>query len=772
MGTTISKLSEGISHIEDLPIGEFIDVLRNMSTMVGTEKIDGANLWMGLDEQGKFFTSREGKRSNSARRYKATDWPVLGAYNQFRAAHAALELVQDQIRSIMVTGDTVEIEVLFGRQPNAVIYGADNKSYIAFLRGVNGTSDSIATNLGHLLVGTVVDPNVDLVSTSNGEDLVEANTALSFKFTTPQKVDPLKLKLSPEIEVQLKSLEAFLLKDSGLKGKSNKEILALNLAQEPKDDRAVLKHARSELLARVQHDFKSPIKAELLDKVLGGLKSKLTSTELSADEDIGIEGIVLNDPRTGDQIKIVDKDTFSTINRFNQAVRAQIQSSLVSTDPDAPLESRGGLVGSLRIKIAEVLGNRDLAKSSNVRKVLEPLKGSTPEEAIRNFAASMVGIKDYEMIRKKILALTSETAKELKEKLADFKENQGQYRLKLKSGKELGFSESTVQQTLLTFAEARRSLSLLFDKVKGTHSLAQLLAILYGAQAKAVHVAVASAEPVLETLLEVKHSEIDHSTYKHRDAVHLLNMYLTTVLMTMIVYHEDDTRGLRLLRDRKNCKLSKFSSDMSPLNFWGYPVWRSASADMKKTLEKPAQKLLFQSARHIPKNWYIQLHRDFSNDKKVDVAWKNHQKTLHKLVDYAGIRSERLNSLIDSVVTWPALTFDQKVKTLNALFTQAQRFVPTSSLFIRIRVIQNNLLLNANGKNDKMVSEGLLKSISKLAEDEAGDPGTSVGVPVAGTASADIAALPNKVGRGAVVRRKRNPDVKMIMKFPDPRKTK
>ena len=140
-------LSESISHIEDLPIDQFIDALRNMPGMTAQEKLDGANLWVGVDEDGQLFTSREGKRSGSDRRYKAEDWPLVSAYNQFRAAHAALELKADEIKRVLRPGDMVEAEVLFGRQPNSVTYGAGGKSYIAFLRGVNGSPDALAEQL-------------------------------------------------------------------------------------------------------------------------------------------------------------------------------------------------------------------------------------------------------------------------------------------------------------------------------------------------------------------------------------------------------------------------------------------------------------------------------------------------------------------------------------------------------------------------------------------------------------------------------------------------
>ena len=775
MSTIRRALSESIQHVEDLPIDEFIGVLRNMSNMTAQEKLDGANLWVGIDEEGKFFTSREGKRKNADRRYKPEDWPLVSAFNQFRAAHAALALKTEDVKRVLRPGDTVEAEVLFGRQPNSVTYGAGGKSYIAFLRGVNGTPDAQAEQLGQTLTNQEVEAKVSIVDTEDGEKLDEVSGAFKFQFTTPQAVDSSHLKAEAHIEQALQKLEAFLHKQSGFFGMTNHELLTANLQQVEKDKRGAVKTARAELISKVQTEFKLPIKQALLDKVVRKIRSGLSDEKLSDEEDIGIEGIVLRDPKTGNQIKIVDKDIFTTINKFNQAARQSVQSALNTVDPDASTESRGGLMGELRIRIAELLGNRDLAKASNVRKVLEPIKGASPEEAIKNFADSMNGVDDYIMTKKKILAMVADTAKQLKEKLAEFKENQSEYRLKLKNGKEMGLSADTVKRTLLTFAESRRNLETLFEKIKSTKSLAQLLAILYGSQAKAIH----QVEELEESLILEKKAtdgDVDRGEYEHKDKFQILNAYFAVMFMSMLIFHENDTIGMRLLRDRRNMTLKTWSRDMSPLNHWGYVVWRNSKADVKKQLPKRVQAELFASTRHIvPAHWRF-MHMDFSYSKDVKIEWKDHRATLQRLIDLAGLRSDRLNSLLDWMVRWPELTYDEKVKAIGKLYLFAMQFTPRSILFVRLRNMQQNLLLNANGTNTEMVSEQkLLKTVATLAEDEGGEAASSADTytePVS-TKSTDIASQPQRVGNRVVVKRKRNPEVvkRLTMKFPDTRKT-
>jgi hypothetical protein len=592
-------------------------------------------------------------------------------------------------------------------------------------------------------------------------------------FTTPQRVDPEKLKQAAQVEKLLKKLEAFLQEPSGTEGLSNNELLNTNLQKIPTDKRPAVKEARKALMELVMNEYKMPIKNALLDNVVRKIRSGLSDEDKGTGADIGIEGIVLRDQQTGEQIKIVDKDIFTAINTFNQSIRQTVQSSLTTVDPDSPLEQRGGLVGELRIRIAELFGNREMAKASNTRKVLEPLKGKSPEEAIENMAKSMGAIEDHEAIKKKILAMVSDTASQLKSKLEEFKANQKNYKLQLTNGKEISLSDDTIKRTLLTFAEARKNLLIIFDHLKQTTTLAQILAVLYGGQAKAVHAPKIDEGLLLEKKVKRKTTQaqdVDRHEYDKRDVFQLVNSYLATVFMTMLVWHEDDKPGMRILRDRKNMGLKNWSSDMSPFNHWGYVIWRNNKPDLKKQLSKKVQHELFATTRQIQAPRWRFLHIDFSTNRDVKVDWADHRKTLQRLIDLTRLRSDRLNTLLDKLIRFPDLSHDEKLSAVKKLHTFAMQFVPRSVMLSRLKIIERAL---TNGKDDQMVTESkLLKSISALAEDEGGEGVYTQPVSVAGTTSAAIAPVQSRVAREAtIIKRKRNPSVKRLtMKFPDPRK--
>ena len=769
-------LREGIQHLEDLTIDEFIEMLQNMGSLVAQEKLDGAQLWVGLDADGKLFTSREGKKANSDRMYSPEDWAKIAVFDQFRAAHAALASKEAELRRVLQPGDTVEAEVLYGRQPNSVIYGAGGKSYIAFLRGVQGTDDVVAEHLATSLANQQAEIKFAAIDTADGKELSTRNVSVTFQFTNPHKLDAAKLKQESGIDSKLKALESFLKKSSAFPGLSNQQLATTSVTSIDKTQKAAFKDAKDALLQQLKAEFIEPIKLALLSKV--SKKSGLAADDVKPEDEVGIEGIVLRDPKTGKQVKIVDRDVFTLINKFNQSVRGEVQSALNTTDPDAPLELRGGILGQMRIRFAEALGNRELAKAANVRKFMSAVKGDTPEETVKKFAASLPNIDDFQGVKKKILAIASATYKELNDKLEEFKDNRDSYKLKLKNGKELSLSDETVKKTLLAFAEARKNLKDTFDKIKETKTLAGLIAVLYGSAAKAVHA------PVNESLLvEKQHkkkrhhaqpTEISLADFNGKDTFHLVNSYLATVFMTIVIHHANDTIGMRFLRDRKNWQLKKHSDDMSPFNHWGYAIWRAGYPEMEPHLTKVVRAELVKITKRIPTPWWKYFHMDFSASKELTIEWSDHRKMLHRLIDLSGVRSDRVNTLLDLSIRYPKLDAAEQRKYLKKLMSYAHQFVPRSRLYLRLKIIMDGL-------RDETMTEGLLKRVASLVEDgEGGDGGAEVSVTtngaVAGTAAGAIAPIETKLfGNRRTEMRRRNTSrefLALVRKYKDPRNYK
>lgn len=831
----------------------------------------------------------------------------------------------------MQPNQMVEMEILYGRQPNAVTYGADDKSYIAFLRGVEGTPDVIADQLTTTLGGQTVKVNVEIVDTTDGENLEIQSKDITWQFTGAQRVDPSKLK-DLDLEKHLTALEAYLNDKAGLESSpelTNMQLLQNSLGSIPIADRPVAKDKKAEVIATVMTKFRLPIKKELLDNYIAHIKPALGDKDLSADEDVGIEGVVLRDPTTGDMIKIVDKDAFTTINTFNHTIRNQISGVVKTLDQTAPLEARGGILGNMKINIADLLGNVEMARGATAKKAFASVKGKTAVDTVKNYAKNL-DIQDFLGTKRKLLAIIQQAALDMRTLLNDFKENKDQFQLKLKNGKVIGISSEIEKRTLLVFAESRRNILELFEKIKKAKTIAQVIATIYGHLAKAVNdkeeepkvvseslllavteaknedandfishwtydatwhrnnhddpKTVAGFEAALkayprkattklyrglsfsskadreiareqlkngkitdkslsswspdkdqaaafaalddeytddvipgfvismkppvgtrmvnaykapdsdyevivdagtydikvemgslnESIITEKKFETDKALYHTKDAFTLMNIYMATALMSVLIFKADDKKGMRLLKDKTHYRMTAWSPEMSPLNFWGYAVWHASSPAVKKLLGPKVSGQIFKVARRVSTNAPRVLHMDLSFGKEAPIQWSDHFKTLHVLQQFDGLNVDRINIMMHGLFNYESLSHDQKVKVVSKLFYYVQQFIPTSSLFIRLKAIQDELLLNANGENDEMVQEKLLTKINTLVEEEETDGekaaqyGTSVDV-VNRSNNDDEMNKNTGINRSRkTVKRKRNPEVKKA-KFPKPK---
>lgn len=468
---------EGITHIEDLPLEKFLNTVENLKDKIATEKLDGANLWMGVDENG-FFTSREGKSKRNARFYKVEDFPMVASYNGFRAAHLALEQVKSTITKVLQPGDMVELEILFGRQPNTVTYGADDLNYIVILRGI-GTDTAKVDLLAKKLDNTTVNVNSTVISSPDGDELQFDDEQMAWEFTQVKPIDNSKIN-SSEAGMMLGELKAFLKKkNEAFPEMTNQEVAEVKLGSVPKDEREAMKKERELVLAAIMANFKMPIKEILLNNYVRNVKPKLQARDLDPSEDVGMEGVVLRDKDTDDQVKLVDKDVFTAINTFNNFIRSNVSGLVRTDDQDAPIELRGGAFGQAKIRIAQLLGIRELAVSSTSKKTLEKFKGGSPEETAEKLGAS-INVESFQSVKTKIQAILNNALEEVDTILSQFKNESESYKLKLKTGKEIGLSPEIVKRNLTAFAETKRDIRSVGEAVGKAESPAQLVAALYG----------------------------------------------------------------------------------------------------------------------------------------------------------------------------------------------------------------------------------------------------------------------------------------------------
>lgn len=132
-----------MKHIEELPKPQMLHVLKSLNKLSVTEKVDGSNLVFGFEDDGRFYTSRANK-GKEERFYSNTDYDNVPVNNAFKAAHAALSCT---VATTPIPGTAYEIEVLCGRQPNAVVYGSNRIVFIDHYPHIPTSRPSVRTNM-------------------------------------------------------------------------------------------------------------------------------------------------------------------------------------------------------------------------------------------------------------------------------------------------------------------------------------------------------------------------------------------------------------------------------------------------------------------------------------------------------------------------------------------------------------------------------------------------------------------------------------------------
>lgn len=483
---TFALLNEGasdysISHLEDLDVESFIRAIDKLHDLQAVQKLDGANLRMGLDDNGRMYTSREQK--GGKRFFSQKDFPDKSSFDGFRAAHELLTKVEPEVKAILSPGEAVNMEVIYGAQPNTVFYGKDNLNYLAFLEMLPGDDPSKdpdqrkIAKLNQILKGKTVTVKTMASDTTDGEMISRAPRLTDWQVTVSDRVPEHEIK-SLDFSGELSSLKNYLKKMNKVASSLGREMTNFEVL---KDKSQKLADERQLILDKINEEYKLPIKKKLLDAVVYKQKPSLRGAIDDAGAYSGIEGVIFTDPKTRERFKIVDRDVFTKINKFNYQVRNGIATRTTSVDPNMPLESHGGLVGQARSRSIKLFGLENADLPSQTKKVLAKFKGDSEEETIGNLVDSLHQL-NFESIKRKIQSIYAYTLDELDDSLTTFKKNADGYELELPNGSKIKYTKEIRRRTLLTFAEAKKDLLLTLAKIKRTHDMYEIIELFFSKQ--------------------------------------------------------------------------------------------------------------------------------------------------------------------------------------------------------------------------------------------------------------------------------------------------
>jgi len=478
-------LSEGITHIEDASMEEFLHTVENLAKMTVTEKLDGANMWFGINDNGEFYTAR-GSHKGGGEEFKSPgDWQtVFGGKNAFAAngfgsAHQALSKVQGKIKEVLQPGEAVEVEILYGTTPNAVAY--DGKNYIAMLRVVEGPPSRIK-ELDALIKGKKAVVNSSLITTTDGVEIKRQKVPVEWTFTSTQFIESHHLE-NVNVQTEISKLKAYLKTPAkSFPQYNNLEVLSLPLTAIPKESRSRFKEIKAMVHDHVMEKYKLPIKEKLLDQFVRKLGPKLGK---SAEEGGWIEGVVILDPNTKRQLKIVDKDVFTTVNSFNWQVRAAVSAKVAGAK-----QLNVSLMGDYFQKLGKIFGVPNLFIAAQQGRILKKLGGKNAEETLSHLVTSLPEGGDLSKYKGRLSTLMRNKVKEIDKMLNKYKDDRDKLILHVNKGdsnKKFNYDKDIDERTLQVFAEMRADIIKANEVVKRAHSTAEILAVLLHNRLRVIH---------------------------------------------------------------------------------------------------------------------------------------------------------------------------------------------------------------------------------------------------------------------------------------------
>lgn len=313
----------GITHIEDLDIDDFLFWLENLynDNIELIQKLDGTfNMSIVRTNEGIHFARLAKKQENS---FTSSSLPKNPLYNALRGACKALEdnRIQQVFIEELLPNEALDIEVLYGIQPNTIKYNLD-ANYLAVLRFIRTNKDRIEQNEA---IQTIVNKLKTIIVKINNtvyyydwdkESLSSNLEEESWKFTTPQVYNKEKLKTKISFEDDIKNILSWAHSASSIPSIKNKDILDIKLIGMKKDIKEQYKEAREKAIYEFK-ELKLNVKTKIAENILKDLEFDLGGTIQ--------EGLVVKDINDPTKLtKFVDRQGFTKENRRNWHYMEQI----------------------------------------------------------------------------------------------------------------------------------------------------------------------------------------------------------------------------------------------------------------------------------------------------------------------------------------------------------------------------------------------------------------------------------------------------------------
>jgi hypothetical protein len=138
------------------------------------------------------------------------------------------------------------------------------------------------------------------------------------------------------------------------------------------------------------------------------------------------------------------------------------------------------------LHIAGAVGIPSLAHISGIKRTLTKYKGANSQETLRNFVSDFK-VKEPSSLKTHVKAALDQGLTQLNSSLQNYNKNWKEFRTTLETGKEIGYTDEIHKRTLMVFAETRKQIKDMSNKIDKAKILEDIAMILYGDRLRLIH---------------------------------------------------------------------------------------------------------------------------------------------------------------------------------------------------------------------------------------------------------------------------------------------
>lgn len=204
------------------------------------------------------------------------------------------------------------------------------------------------------------------------------------------------------------------------------------------------------------------------------------------------------------------------------------------------------------------------------------------------------------------------------------------------------------------------------------------------------------------------------------------NAFFSNYLASLVLLKLQDLKGLMLINDSGNAKLTRFSNNMSDLNFWAKVLFYPADPQIKNRLQHGHAAVLEKESGRVMDS-RIQMLMKVPTTAPNAINWNEVVASMLLLKHRYELNSSYFNKIILSIHNWDQLSDSARKKTISDCFMFLMQSDPKSALLARMRELNTGSMLSRTLGDLAMKVIGFKKMMEDGEGGDAGGGATSTG---------------------------------------------